>query len=224
MGGPPMVASTARVMVVAGHPVIHGVVRLACERVDVEFVGGTSSGPGAFAPLDRDVDILVVDLDPPGGDGIEALRQLREEGFLGRVVVLSDRADGSTVLRVLRLGVDAYLTKSDGLRDLASTIQKVVEGERVIPSNLERAAVSELGRFARRARDGAAMRSALTRREVQVLEQLAEGLTMQQIGRRLGISARTVETHVSNLYRKLEVRSRVQAVSRAAACGLIDLR
>jgi DNA-binding CsgD family transcriptional regulator len=63
----------------------------------------------------------------------------------------------------------------------------------------------------------------MTARERAVLEQLADGHTIRQIGRRLGISPRTVETHVSNIYRKLNSRSRVQAVSRAAALGLIDM-
>ncbi len=65
---------------------------------------------------------------------------------------------------------------------------------------------------------------ALTPREREILDLLAEGFTMRQIGRRLGISTRTVETHVAKIYRKLSVRSRVQAVSRAAALGLIELR
>jgi DNA-binding CsgD family transcriptional regulator len=64
----------------------------------------------------------------------------------------------------------------------------------------------------------------LTPRERQILGLLSEGLTMQQMGRRLGISPRTVETHVSGIYRKLGVRTRVQAVSRAASLGLIEFR
>jgi DNA-binding CsgD family transcriptional regulator len=93
-----------------------------------------------------------------------------------------------------------------------------------VDPSLEQVAVLELGRFARQAREGSAVRATLTPREQEILGLLADGMTMQQIGRRLGISPRTVETHVSKLYRKLAVRTRVQAVARAASLGLIDLR
>ena len=67
------------------------------------------------------------------------------------------------------------------------------------------------------------MAASLTRRELEILELISEGLTMRQVATRLGISPRTVETHVAKLYRKLSVRTRVQAVARAASLGLIDL-
>jgi RNA polymerase sigma factor (sigma-70 family) len=93
----------------------------------------------------------------------------------------------------------------------------------VVDPALEQAAVLELGRFARQARESSAVVATLTPREREVLELLAEGLTMQQIGRRLTISPRTVETHVAKLYRKLEVRSRVQAIAKAASLGLLEI-
>ena len=76
-----------------------------------------------------------------------------------------------------------------------------------------------LGRFAKQAREGSEMSARLTPREREILVMVSDGLTMQQIGRRLAISPRTVETHVAKLYRKLGVRTRVQAVSRAAISG-----
>ena len=89
--------------------------------------------------------------------------------------------------------------------------------------SLERDAIRSLGDMARRAREGADVAARLTRRERQVLELLGEGLTIGQIASKLGISPRTVETHVAKLYRKLGVRTRVQAISRAATLGLVDL-
>ena len=80
-----------------------------------------------------------------------------------------------------------------------------------------------LGSFARKAREGSEMEASLTPREQEILVMVSDGFTMQQVGRRLGISPRTVETHVAKLYRKLGVRTRVQAVSRAAQLGLIEL-
>jgi two-component system nitrate/nitrite response regulator NarL len=221
-----MSTSPSRVLVVGGHPVILGVVRLACDALpNVEIVAEAGDGPAAVAAaMSLAPELAVIDLDLPGTDGVDVLRSLRDRGFRGLVVVVSERADGATVLDAMRLGVDAYLIKPDGLRRVGDAIRRVLDGERAIDPALEQAAVLELGRFARQARESSAVDASLTPREREILELLAEGLTMQQIGRRLDISPRTVETHVANLYRKLAVRSRVQAVSRAASLGLIELR
>ena len=221
-----MSISPTRVLVVGGHPVILGVVRLACDALpNVQIVAEAGDGPAAVAAATSLMpELAVIDLDLPGTDGVDVLRSLRDQGFSGLVVVVSERADGATVLGAMRLTVDAYLTKPDGLRRIGDAIRRVLDGERVIDPTLEQAAVLELGRFARQARESSEIDASLTSREREILKLLAEGLTMQQIGRRLDISPRTVETHVANLYRKLAVRSRVQAVSRAASLGLIELR
>jgi DNA-binding NarL/FixJ family response regulator len=213
------------VLVVGGHPVILGVVRLACDALpDVEIVGEVDNGVEALRAARRiGPDIAVIDLDLPDMEGADLLRSLRDQGFAGRIVVVSERVDGPAVLEAMRLGVDAYLAKPDGLRRIGDAIRRVREGERVIDPALENVAVLELGRFARQARESSEVVASLTPRERQILELLAEGLTMQQIGRRLAISPRTVETHVAKLYRKLAVRTRVQAIARAASLGLIEL-
>ena len=135
----------------------------------------------------------------------------------------TERTGGNTVLDALRLGVEGYLVKGTALPGIAERIRQVVGGERVISPELEQVAVMQLGRFARQAREGTEVRATLTAREHEILELISRGLTMQQIATRLGISPRTVETHVSKLYRKLAVRTRVQAVARAASLGIIDL-
>lgn len=215
-----------RVVVVGGHPVIRGVVRLACGAADdLELVGEAASLEEA-----RDVvgsttpDVVVLDVDLPQGDALGLMRELHDAGFEGRTLILTDRTDGSSVLEALRLGAGGYFGKADGLRQITSAIRRVARGERPVDPRLEQAAVLELGRFARQAREESQVRATLTPREHEVLVMMADGLTMQQIGRRLGISPRTVETHVAKLYRKLAVSTRVQAVARAASIGLIDLR
>ena len=84
--------------------------------------------------------------------------------------------------------------------------------------------VLELGAYIQRSRDGAEVDQHITWRQREILGLLADGFTISQIGRRLAISPRTVETHVANLYRKLSVRTRLQAIARAASLGIIDLR
>jgi DNA-binding NarL/FixJ family response regulator len=212
-----------RVVAIMGHDVVLGVVRLACEAAPgLELIEQTDGIGGLEALVERDrPDVVVLDAEVAGA--LDAVRPLKEHGFVGRVLVLSDRSDGSSVLRALRVGADGYVVKAEGLRTVGSSILRVASGERVLTDALEESAVAELGRMAKRTREGLAVRTALTAREREIVILLAEGMTMRQIGRRLAISPRTVENHVGSLYRKLGVRTRVQAVARAAALGLVEL-
>ena len=212
-----------RAVVAAGHPTVRGVIDLACRDAGVSVVASVSSARAAIdACLAETPGLLVLDLDLPDADGSRVLTDL-EDARPESVLVLSDRADGDLVLRVLRLGARGFVTKAEGLRGLAGTIRRVLAGERVIAPGLEQDAVLALGRFAKRAREGAEVAAELTAREHQVLELLSDGHTMRQIATRLNISPRTVETHVAKVYRKLGVQTRVQAVSRAATLGLVEL-
>lgn len=220
-----MASEEVRVLVIASHPAILGVLRLACDaEPSLAIVGEAFDGERGLELASRtpaDVIVLDLDLDDPGG--LEVLRRVRGDGFVGGVLALSDRADGTTVLDAMRLGADGYLRKADGLRDIGAALLRTAQGDRVVDEALERAAIHELGRFARQARGGSSTATTITPRERQILQLLAEGLTMRQVARRLAISPRTVETHVAKLYRKLDVRTRVQALARAASIGLIDL-
>jgi len=221
-GPPPRIV---RVAVVDEHPVIRGVVRIACDGSDrLELVGEGQDGAAARALVgSTDPDVLVLDLDLPDEDGVETIRAIRGAGFPGRIVVLTGRTSGASVLAAMRAGVDAYLEKAISLRSIGSSILRVSMGERLIDDGLERAAAVELGRFARTARESSEVAGSLTPRELEVLRFIGQGLTMASMAKRLGISPRTVESHIAKLYRKLGVRTRVQVVARAVSLGLIDL-
>ncbi len=209
-------------VVAAGHPVVRSVIDIACREAGVTVLAKVETASAAIeACRSRRPELLVLDLELPDADGFRVLSDLDDVDRPEAVLVLSDHAEGDLVLRALRLGARGYVTKAEGLRDLSSTITRVLAGERVIAPGMEQDAVLALGRFARRAREGA--EADLTPREQQVLELLSDGHTMRQIATRLGISPRTVETHVAKVYRKLGVRTRVQAVSRAATLGLVEL-
>ena len=221
-------APQLRIFVVASHPVIHRIVRLACEGVDGSIVGEASSAAEALDLLPRaDAELLILDLDLPDADGLSVLKRLRSSSGANapqrRVLIISDREDTATLLEVMRLGATGYLTKADGLRGLTSAIRRVSDGDEVLRPDLAQRLVGQITRYAANARDGARADELLTERERAVLTHLADGLTLKQIGRRLGISPRTVESHVEKLYRKLGVSTRMQAVSRAATLGLIEL-
>jgi DNA-binding NarL/FixJ family response regulator len=214
----------ARVVIAVEHPVLREAVRRSCDAVtgvevigEVEDLGGLLEVCHAERP-----DVVVMGDELVGCDGPEALRLARDHGVSAGVLMISDRTDGASVLGALKLGVRGYLDKAQGYRGVGAAVRLVAAGERVIDPELEQAAVIALGSFARNAREGSEVRATLTPREHEILVMVSTGSTMQQVARRLGISPRTVETHVAKLYRKLGVRTRVQAVARAAQLGLID--
>jgi DNA-binding NarL/FixJ family response regulator len=211
-------------VVAAGHPVVRSVIDIACREAGVTVIAKLETAAETIeACRTRTPNLLVLDLELPDADGFQVLSDLDDADRPAAILVLSDHTDGDMVLRALRLGARGYVTKAEGLRGLAGTIGRVLAGERVIAPGLAQDAVLALGRFARRAREGAEVAAELTSRERQVLELLSDGHTMRKIATRLSISPRTVETHVANIYRKLGVRTRVQAVSRAATLGLVEL-
>jgi DNA-binding NarL/FixJ family response regulator len=214
-----------RVVVVDDHPVLRGVVRLACNASPtLEAVGEAEDGRTALELCRRlKPDLLVLDLLLPEVGGLEVARAVRDEGLPIHILALSGRADGKVVLECMRLDVEGFVRKTAGVQAIAEAMELVAAGGRLYSADEEREAVAELGRVARHVQTVSGVTSTLTPRETEILQMLGRGLTMRQVGNRLGISPRTVETHIAKLYRKLEVRTRVQAVARAAALGLIDL-
>jgi DNA-binding NarL/FixJ family response regulator len=214
-----------RVLIVDDHPMVRDMIRLGCDdRPGLEVVGEAGTGDEAIAASERlHPDVVVLDLVMPGVDGFEVIRRLRQANNSARVLILTNRDDAEAAFEAMRLDVNGYLTKTTPLDELVDAIEAVGRGEEVFTAALVRLAHSRLGALARRARAAANANAVLSRRELDVLRLIAEGLTARQIASRLKVSQRTVETHISNLYRKLGVRSRVQAVQRAAALDLVDL-
>jgi DNA-binding NarL/FixJ family response regulator len=215
-----------RVLVVEDHAVIRGVIRLACEQSEgLEVVGECVDGASALdACRELLPDVVVLDLSLPGEiQGFDVARQVREEHLDVRILVLTGRSDEQAVFDSIRAGADGFLEKTEGIRFVADALRRVARGERVFTQAHERLALAELGRLARRARESSDALDDLTARELEVLRHVGNGLSVKQVATRLGLSPRTVETHLSKLYRKLGARNRVQALSRAASLGLIDV-
>lgn len=216
----------ARVLIVEDHPVLRGVIRLACEHSrDLAVVGEADDGERALE-VAREVspDVIVLDLTLPGVlQGLDVARRLRAEGSTAKILVLTGRTDDRSVFDSIRAGADGFLEKTAGVRFIADALSRVAAGERVFTPDQERSAVQELGRMARQSRASSAAQASISRRELEILEFVSLGLTVKQVATRLGLSPRTVEAHIAKLYRKLGVRNRVQAISRAVSLGLIRI-
>lgn len=215
----------ARVLIVEDHPVLRAVITIACDQApDLEVVGEVEDGTTALEICRRlKPDLMVLDLSLPGEiQGLELARIVRSEKLPIKILVLTALTDDETVFDSVAAGVDGYLEKTAGVRSIAESLRRVASGERAFSPAHQRGAIAELGRRAQQARERSAGVD-LTGRELEVLERAALGLTVGQIGTRMSLSPRTVETHLANAYRKLGARNRVQALARASELGLIRI-
>ena len=223
---PASMNAQAGVLVVEDHPLLRSIVRIACEQAPgLEMVGECDDGSSALeACRELAPDVILLDLSLPSElQGLDLARAIRMEGLPVRILVLTARTDEDALLESVLAGVDGYLEKTTGVRVIADALSRVAGGERIFTRSQMRRAVAEFDRRARQAREATGERPDLSEREIEVLEHAARGFTVGQIARRLVLSPRTVETHLSNVYRKLGVRNRVQALARASALDLIRI-
>jgi len=214
------------VLIVEDHPMVCQVIRLGCEqRPGLRVVGECGTGTEAIDRcLELEPDVMILDLGLPDMDGIEVIRRVKAAGSVVRVLVVTGRDDRGTVLRALRAGADGYLEKTSSIRDIGASAEAVGSGTRILSMEHRHGLQQEIRDLAHRMRESSKTAASLTPRERQVLDLITEGLSTRQMARRLGVSERTVESHISRLYQKLDVRTRVQALHRAAGLGLVELR
>jgi two-component system, NarL family, response regulator LiaR len=209
-----------RVLIADDHAVVRRGLRTFLELQDgIEVVGEAEDGEEAVGAVERlSPDVVLMDLVMPRVDGIAAIRRIRAGGSATRVIVLTSFVDDDKLLPAVRAGAAGYLLKDVQPRELVGAIRTVHAGEAL----LHPAAAARL--MAEVAADGerSDARSALTRRELEVLALVARGLSNKLIARELGVSEKTVKTHVGNLLRKLGLTDRTQAALYAVREGLVE--
>jgi DNA-binding NarL/FixJ family response regulator len=192
-------------------------------RDDIEVTGEAADGASAV-DLARKLrpDVILMDIRMPGLDGLEATRQIAADPQLGgvRIVILTTFGLDEYLFDALRYGASGFLVKDTESADLATTVRVVARGDSLISPSMTRKLVAE---FAARAKEPhpAAELDALTQREREVMAQVADGLTNDQIARKLYMSTATVRTHVSRAMTKLGARDRAQLVVLAYKTGLV---
>jgi DNA-binding NarL/FixJ family response regulator len=202
-----------RVMLVDDHALVRSAVRGALEAPDIEIVAEAASAEAAFGEALRTrPDVILLDVDMPGMSGLQLIRELRPRLPDTQIVMLSVSGDDRSVLEAMRHGAAGYLTKDLGPEALQRTVRGLRSGD--LPMS-RRMAARTLRMFIEGGAgaaggDGSAL-SILSSREIEVLGHLTDGLTDREIAEALVISPRTVESHVSNILRKLGVRNRAEA-------------
>lgn len=208
--------SPLRVMVVDDHPLVRSAVARAINGDEMTVVAEASTAEEALAvALEIEPDILLLDIALPGMSGIELLRELAPRLPATKIVMLTVSSADRDVADAMRYGASGYLTKDLSPEALARALRATQTGELVIPRRL---AARLLASLARRAVPELTLENVpvdrLTARELDVLRLLADGLGDRDIAAALTISRRTVETHVSSILHKLDVRNRAEAARR----------
>jgi DNA-binding NarL/FixJ family response regulator len=219
-----MTPSKIRILVVDDHTLFReGLTALLQSAADIEVVGEASSGAEAIAlAAELQPDIILMDIRMEHVNGIEATRRIRQEQPGVRVIMLTMVERDDSLLAALRAGAQSYILKGADKKQVLKTIYAVAEGEALFGPEI----AQRLGDFFRGldvslvSKTELALLAELSDREREVLDLMARSWNNQQIAAELHISPKTVSNHVSNIFNKLQVADRVQAIDKAREAGL----
>jgi len=202
-----------RVLVVDDHPVVRtGLAAVISLEPDFELVGEAEDGARAVAMVrEQRPDVVLMDLRMPRMDGVTAIRVITKDFPQVRVLALTTYDGDVSIHRALEAGARGYLLKDMLLTEVVTAIRAVYRGERVIPAPV----AARLAEFTPRAD--------LTEREVEVMQFVARGLSNREIAAAIGRSDETVKLHLKNIFTKLGVGDRTEAVTLAISRGILDV-
>jgi two-component system response regulator NreC len=215
--------SKIRILIADDHSIVREGVRMILSgQRDFEVVGEAATGREALE-LARQLrpDVVVMDISMPDMTGIEATEKIRQELTSVQVLGLTMHEEESYVFQMLRAGGAGYVLKRAAAEDLVAAVRAANRGEAFLYPSVARLVVRDfLDRAA--AKEEQASLDGLTQREREVLKLIAEGLTNQEIGKRLYISIKTVQTHRAHILAKLNLHDRTELVRYAIRKGLIE--
>lgn len=198
------------IMMVDDHPLLRkGLTQLIELEDELTIVGEAGSGAEALSLTQTcDPDLITLDLNMQGMDGLETLRALRSQGVTARILMLTVSDNDEDVLEAIRSGADGYLLKDMEPDDLIDKIKEAALGKMVMSEKLTQVLATALRKPEKKGSD---VLSSLTSREYEILKLIAKGLSNKLIARELDISDGTVKVHVKHLLKKLSLKSRVEA-------------
>lgn len=202
-----------RILAVDDHPVLRdGIAALIAPQGDMALVGEASNGAEAVAAF-RSLrpDVTLMDLQMPVMDGLTAIAEIRAEARNARIIVLTTYEGDVQAVRALKAGASAYLLKTSLRKELLEAIRTVHAGRRYVPAEIAQEIALHAGD------------EMLSAREMEILQLVADGCANKTIAWKLSISEDTVKAHLKNVFAKLDVRDRTQAVTAALRRGIVGL-
>jgi DNA-binding NarL/FixJ family response regulator len=209
------------VLIADDHALVrHGMSEMLSTDAGIEVVAEAGHGREAVALAERTrPDVVILDVEMPVMGGQAALQRMLALPVRPKVVVVTVFADESHVRELLALGASAYLSKNASMQDLIFTVRSVATAKPEKPDDV--IMVLPRGTFEER---GGPQESGLSAREAEVLLPAARGVSNREIGETLYLSERTVKRHLANVYKRLDVHSRVEATRKALSEGWISAR
>jgi DNA-binding NarL/FixJ family response regulator len=210
-----------RILVVDDHPMVREGLRSMLGGNGVRVAGEAASGAAALRrAAERNVDVILLDLELPDMDGLAVLRRLREVDDRLPVLIVTMHQDPALVRRAVEAGATGYVLKGIGRSELLASIHAVCSGESVFDHGLLKAALA--GREGSPVEAGRADATGLSRIELDLVRLIAAGLTNRQIGQHLRWSHATVKKYVQRVLEKLDAPDRTRAAVEAVRRGLVD--
>lgn len=210
-----------RLLLADDHRMLRDSLRRSMEENGFDVVGEAGDGAEAvqLAQTLRP-DVVLMDVSMPNLDGVEATRQITRLVPEAQVVMLTMHADGEVMARAIQAGAIGYLVKDCAITDVVSAVRLAASGESVLSPDL---AMSMLADVKKTPIDPGNGHAPVSAREEQVLQLVADGLSLPEVAAELYISVKTVKNHLASIYAKLDARDRTQAVLRAVRMGIIRL-
>jgi two-component system invasion response regulator UvrY len=199
-----------RVLICDDHMIVRqGIRQSLAEAADIDVVAEAADGPTALQRLRQGgIDVLLLDIALPGRDGLDVLRQARDEHPKLPVLMLSTYPDRQYAVRSLKLGASGYLNKSADSEQITAAVRRVARGQRFITATVAELLAAALGHAG--AGDERPLHELLSHRELQVFEQLAQGRSVGEIARHLSLSSNTVSTYRARILDKTGTRNDVE--------------
>ncbi len=213
--------SGIRVMVVDDHPMWRDAVERDLSAAGFEVVGVAANGTEALARFRAcRPQVVVLDLQIPGPNGVEVTAEVLTHDPSARVLILSASGEQADVLDAVKAGATGYLVKSASRTELLDAVRRVADGDTVFTAGLAGLVLGEFRRLNEGGPTADPTHQDLTERETEVLRMVAKGMSYKQIAERLVLSHRTVQNHVQNTLRKLQMHNRVELTRYAIEQGL----
>lgn len=201
-----------RILIADDHSMVRQGFKQILELEDHMVVVAQASNGEEAIKLAREIkpDVILMDINMPGINGLQAIETLKEEDPNYKIIVVTIHQDKAYLFKTLQLGASGFVQKDADASVLIDAIRKVYKGEAYVQPKMTNDLVREFSRVTSY-ENGKHPDSDLTRREIEVLELIAEGMLNKEIAKKLYISEKTVKNHVSSIFKKLKVSDRTQA-------------